>query len=200
MREPTADPARVKTALLPKLLELPEPAVALELAVDAFGPLDHDAVTLFGTDPERERAERLRHAAEQARLAARDPRKVARVMRMDTDSRLPERRASLSPGPTQLSRPRPIELRADEEGRPVTLMPSRARGPASASGDARRVSPRRRATAVPVAHERERWVVEDRWWTGRPVRRRYFELVLADGRDVVVFQDLASGRWFEQRG
>ncbi|MGB3952954.1 MAG: hypothetical protein WBK99_07470, partial [Solirubrobacterales bacterium] len=58
----------------------------------------------------------------------------------------------------------------------------------------------REAQGIPVAAERERWVVEDRWWTGRPVRRRYFELVLADGSNVVVFQDLASKRWFEQRG
>ena len=47
---------------------------------------------------------------------------------------------------------------------------------------------------------REEWVVEDRWWTGRPVRRRYFELVLADGRNVVVFRDLVAGGWFSQRG
>jgi len=42
-------------------------------------------------------------------------------------------------------------------------------------------------------------VVEDRWWTGRPVRRRYFELVLGDGRDVTVFCVLGRGRWFSQR-
>ncbi len=47
---------------------------------------------------------------------------------------------------------------------------------------------------------REDWVVEDRWWTGRPLRRRYFELVLEDGRNVVVFRDLVSGHWFAQRG
>ena len=46
---------------------------------------------------------------------------------------------------------------------------------------------------------REDWVVEDRWWTGKPLRRRYFELVLVDGRNVVVFHDLASGRWLVQR-
>jgi hypothetical protein len=46
----------------------------------------------------------------------------------------------------------------------------------------------------------EDWVVEDRWWTGRPLRRRYFELVLADGANVVVFRDLGSGRWFSQAG
>jgi len=46
----------------------------------------------------------------------------------------------------------------------------------------------------------EDWVVEDRWWTGKPLRRRYFELVMVDGRNVVVFLDLVSGRWFTQRG
>jgi hypothetical protein len=46
----------------------------------------------------------------------------------------------------------------------------------------------------------EDWVVEDRWWTGRPLRRRYFELVLADGRNLVVFRDLERGRWFSQAG
>ena len=46
---------------------------------------------------------------------------------------------------------------------------------------------------------REQWVVEDRWWTPKPLRRRYFELVLEDGRNVVVFRDLVSRRWFSQR-
>jgi hypothetical protein len=45
----------------------------------------------------------------------------------------------------------------------------------------------------------EDWVVEDRWWTDDPLRRRYFELVLADGRDAVVFHDLLGGGWFSQR-
>jgi hypothetical protein len=53
---------------------------------------------------------------------------------------------------------------------------------------------------VAVDAVREEWIVEDRWWTGGPLRRRYFELVLADGRNVVVFRDLVGGGWFEQRG
>jgi hypothetical protein len=53
---------------------------------------------------------------------------------------------------------------------------------------------------VAVAAVREEWLVEDRWWTPRPLQRRYFELVLADGRDLVVFCEPAdSGRWFRQR-
>ncbi len=51
---------------------------------------------------------------------------------------------------------------------------------------------------VEVEAIREDWLVEDRWWTPQPLRRRYFELVLADGRDVVVFRTPA-GRWYRQR-
>jgi hypothetical protein len=47
---------------------------------------------------------------------------------------------------------------------------------------------------------REEWLVEDRWWTARPLRRRYFELTMADGANAVVFRDLESGRWYTQRG
>jgi hypothetical protein len=46
---------------------------------------------------------------------------------------------------------------------------------------------------------RESWLVEDRWWTDQPLRRRYWELVSETGRDLVVFHDLADGHWFRQR-
>jgi hypothetical protein len=53
---------------------------------------------------------------------------------------------------------------------------------------------------VAVESVREEWLVEDRWWTPEPLRRRYFELVLADGRNLVVFcEPHPGGRWFEQR-
>jgi hypothetical protein len=51
----------------------------------------------------------------------------------------------------------------------------------------------------PVEWVLEDWLVEDAWWTGRPLRRRYFECVLDNGRNVVVFHDLVRRRWFEQR-
>jgi hypothetical protein len=58
----------------------------------------------------------------------------------------------------------------------------------------------RRVGGSPVEAIREQWLVEDRWWTSEPLSRRYFELVLADGRDVVVMREPAQGgRWFEQR-
>jgi hypothetical protein len=46
---------------------------------------------------------------------------------------------------------------------------------------------------------RESWLVEDRWWTDTPLRRRYWEVVTGDGRDVVVYRDLEEGGWFTQR-
>ena len=78
-------------------------------------------------------------------------------------------------GSRRLGAPEPASIAADEHGVPVAV------GPA------------------PVDSGREEWVVEDRWWTGRPLRRRYFELVLVNGRNVVVFRDLVGGGWFVQR-
>jgi hypothetical protein len=53
---------------------------------------------------------------------------------------------------------------------------------------------------VAVEAVREEWWVEDRWWTPQPLGRRYFELALADGRNLVVFRSTLSGRWYRQRG
>ena len=70
----------------------------------------------------------------------------------------------------------------------------------------RRVEVRAARRGVPAAVEgvavdsvREEWLVEDRWWTPRPLRRHYFELVLADGRVVTVFRSPRGGRWYRQR-
>jgi hypothetical protein len=55
---------------------------------------------------------------------------------------------------------------------------------------------------IAVEAVREEWLIEDRWWTPKPLRRHYFELALADGSCIVVFREPAasdSGKWFEQR-
>jgi hypothetical protein len=41
---------------------------------------------------------------------------------------------------------------------------------------------------------RESWLVEDRWWTGQPLRRRYWEVVSTSGRNIVVFHELGGDR------
>jgi hypothetical protein len=50
-----------------------------------------------------------------------------------------------------------------------------------------------------VAAVRESWLVEDRWWTDAPLRRRYWEIVTADGRNLVIYRDLEAGSWYAQR-
>ena len=82
----------------------------------------------------------------------------------------------MPPGLRRLGDPRPASVRAGPGGVPAAL------------------------AATQVEAVREEWVVEDRWWTDTPLRRRYFELVLADGRDAVVFRELTGARrWYEQR-
>lgn len=52
---------------------------------------------------------------------------------------------------------------------------------------------------VPVETVREEWHVVERWWTEQPVRRRYFDVVLATGECAVVFLDELGGGWYRQR-
>jgi hypothetical protein len=40
---------------------------------------------------------------------------------------------------------------------------------------------------------RESWLVEDRWWTAQPLRRRYWEVVTTSGRNLLAFHDLTAG-------
>jgi len=77
--------------------------------------------------------------------------------------------------PRRLGLPRPVAVRTTRAGAPLAV------------------------DGVPVEAVVEEWVVEDRWWTDRPLRRRYLELLLDGGRNTVVFRDLVDGRWFEQR-
>jgi len=81
----------------------------------------------------------------------------------------------VTPGLRRLYTPRPVEVRVGPGGAPAAV------------------------GGVAVEAVREEWLVEDRWWTPPPLRRHYFELVLADGRDLTVFR-LAGDRWYRQRG
>jgi hypothetical protein len=78
-------------------------------------------------------------------------------------------------GSRRLNLPRVARVRVGPEGTPVVV-------------NGRRIDA-----------QRESWLVEDRWWTERPLRRRYWELVSDTGRDIVVFHDLLDGHWYTQR-
>jgi nucleotidyltransferase/DNA polymerase involved in DNA repair len=95
LRQASADPARIRTALVPRLGELPAPADRLAVEVEAFGPPAHDQERLLEDGAEVRRS-RLGEAVRQARQAAgRDA--ALRVLEVDPGSRLPERRAVLAP-------------------------------------------------------------------------------------------------------
>jgi hypothetical protein len=81
----------------------------------------------------------------------------------------------MTPGLRRLYVPRAAKVEADSAGRPLTV------------------------DGVAVEAVREEWVAEDRWWTPHPLGRHYFELLLADGRNTVVFRAIVSRRWYRQR-
>ena len=97
MRRASADPARIRLALAPKLAELPAPSESLALEVVAFGPPAHDQGRLLD-EAAAVRRGRLGEAVRQARQAA-GAEAALRVLDVDPDSRIPERRALLAPFP-----------------------------------------------------------------------------------------------------
>jgi len=81
----------------------------------------------------------------------------------------------LSPGPRRIGEPRPAAVSANASGQPLEV-----------DGEV-------------IDAVCESWLVEDRWWTERPLRRRYWEVVTMAGRNVVVFRDLVARGWYRQR-
>jgi protein ImuB len=94
-REALADPGRMRLALGGRLALLPAPADALRLTAERFGPPHQPGAALFA-DATDVRRGRLREAVRQARAAA-GPDAALRVLQVDPDSRVPERRAVLTP-------------------------------------------------------------------------------------------------------
>ena len=97
LRHASADPARIRLALAQKLTELPAPSESLALEVEAFGPPAQDQGRLLDEAASVRRA-RLGEAVRQARQAA-GADAALRVLDVDPDSRIPERRAVLAPFP-----------------------------------------------------------------------------------------------------
>ncbi len=94
-REPSADAGRMRLVLAQRLAVLPAPAESLRLSVERFGPPHRAGEALF-EDSMAVRRGRLREAVKQARAAA-GPDAALRVLSVDPDSRVPERRAVLTP-------------------------------------------------------------------------------------------------------
>ncbi len=97
LRQASADRVRLRLALVPKLAELPSPAVSLILRALVLGPSGGAQPSLVDDEHERRR-ERLGEAVRQARAAV-GREAVLRVLEVDPRSRVPERRTTLTPFP-----------------------------------------------------------------------------------------------------
>jgi protein ImuB len=98
LRRASADRARLADALLPHLGLLPAPAATLRLEAAGLGPEAGEQLTLSG--PDEERHQRISEAVRQARSAA-GADAVLRVLEVDPESRVPERREVLMPFPEE---------------------------------------------------------------------------------------------------
>jgi protein ImuB len=98
LRQASADRARLADALLPHLSLLPAPATTLRLEAASLGPETGDQLTL--SSPEQERHRQISEAVRQTRSAA-GADAVLRVLEVDPESRVPERREVLMPFPEE---------------------------------------------------------------------------------------------------
>jgi hypothetical protein len=78
-----------------------------------------------------------------------------------------------------LGEPRAVSVRTDEHGEPVHVrLPGK--------------------TARRVEAVRELWRIDDEWWRSA-ISREYRAVVLDDGRNVTLYQDLLDGSWYVQK-
>lgn len=93
---------------------------------------------------------------------------------MVSDSGAPTEGAHLRP----LNVPRPIQMIAPPpDALPAILVESGRR--------------------IRVEEIQDSWDIDEEWWRDR-LWRRYYQLVLEDGRLLTVFQDLVAGSWYQQ--
>lgn len=86
-----------------------------------------------------------------------------------------------APGPSALrplNRPEPLEVEASN-GRPTAVEKGNAR--------------------LAVASIEDAWRVEEEWWRNSPIVRGYFEVILENGRRMILFHDQVGDRWYSQR-
>jgi hypothetical protein len=87
-------------------------------------------------------------------------------------------------------------LRADTH-RPVNA-PEPVKVEEDASGLPAAVGGKRRPFQGRVADIEDRWRLDDVWWRVETVSRLYYNVLLASGQRLVLYKDLADGRWYQQ--
>ena len=98
LRTAAGERERLLLALAPLLEQLPGPAAVMRLEAVALGPAAGEQLSL--ASPEQQRRRRIGEAVRQARAAG-GSEAVLRVLEVDPDSRVPERREALMPFPEE---------------------------------------------------------------------------------------------------
>ena len=80
-----------------------------------------------------------------------------------------------------LNTPRPIRVEADDRGFPLNVDLGRRAG----------------TPTIAVKEIVDRWRIDDEWWR-QEISRMYFQVVLAGGAILDIFQDLLQGGWYLQ--
>jgi protein ImuB len=99
LRRAGTDRERIAAVLLPQLALLPAPATSLRLEAVELGAAGGEQLTLSA--PEEQRRRRISEAVRQARAAG-GAEAVLRVLEVDPESRVPERRDVLMPYPEEM--------------------------------------------------------------------------------------------------
>ena len=170
MRDPTAERDRLRQALGPKLAELPAPVVSLRI----------ELVEL--TDSRASSSSSSRRPGRSCRRGSRGLRQVrAAPARVGGIGR---RGCSVVADPEARGRCMPYGTTVQSRARRSSSRPAKARG--SSTGRGWHSSGRSGGSST----------------AGGPGarQRRYFEIVLESGQNVVVFRDEERGGWFSQRG
>jgi hypothetical protein len=97
-----------------------------------------------------------------------------------------------------VNEPKKAAVELDHNGQPVAIRRSRNNGGGQKTTAAVKDNGGGQETNTAVVEAvLESWRIEDEWWR-HPISRRYFEVLLASGGRVVLFEDLVSGEWFVQ--
>src|SRR3954447_5662260 len=114
------------------------------------------------------------------------------------DERMPERLDAWLGG---LPHPRGVDRRSTNFGAADRLKPLNApqRIKVQINKAGHPTGAARMATAELTAVEAvlDRWRIDDEWWR-KAVSRMYYQLALAGGTTVTIFQDLVTSEWFVQ--
>ena len=47
-----------------------------------------------------------------------------------------------------------------------------------------------------VVEIQDRWRIDDEWWRDREIARMYFQCILDNGSQKIIFKDLCTGQWY----